>query len=138
MEQVQSIRSMEVAKNCLKKIAMLSVWTGPAAPGFCFGCAWDERRIQMVQIHITCPVWIHTRLILMSFSKYNPSDPWDWPKTVSRKLPCFLCGLGQQLLATVLGVLGMKEGSIIVTSLLAVLFIFLEDQIQAEQSVWRC
>jgi hypothetical protein len=38
---------MEVAKNCLKKIAMLSVWAGPAAPGYCSGCAWDERRIQM-------------------------------------------------------------------------------------------
>jgi hypothetical protein len=27
----------------------------------CFGCVWDDWMIQIwVQLHITCPVWIHT------------------------------------------------------------------------------
>jgi hypothetical protein len=49
-----------------------------------------EEGVKWVQLHITCPLWIHNRLILMSFSKYSPLDPWETPKTVS-KMPCFIC-----------------------------------------------
>jgi hypothetical protein len=44
-QQIQSIVSTEVAKNCLK-MAMLSVWTWPVLPS-CFKCVWDERNVQL-------------------------------------------------------------------------------------------
>jgi len=60
-----------------------------------------------VQLHIEWQLWIHKRMLLMSFSNYSPLDPWESPITVS-KLPCFLCGHCQIRQADV-GVFGMKE-----------------------------
>jgi hypothetical protein len=65
----------------------LSVWASPFLGHF--RCVWDERRGQMSpDKHHTCPLWIHTRLILMSFSKYIILDPLDRPTAVSKWL-CF-------------------------------------------------
>jgi hypothetical protein len=95
-QQIHFIVSIEEARNWLK-MAMLSVWlmwAGPTA----VGCFWYVFGIlkgsKWVQLHnITCPAWIHTRLILMSFSKYSLLDPWETAKSVW-KLPCFLCNVG--------------------------------------------
>jgi hypothetical protein len=63
----------------------LSVWASPFLGHFT--CVWDERRGQMSpDTHHTCPLWIHTRLILMSFSKYSILDPLDRPTAVSKWL----------------------------------------------------
>ena len=57
----------------------------------CFLCGWGQFRAgfgvfgmkeasKWVQLHITCPSWIHKGLILMSCSKCSPLDPWKTPK----------------------------------------------------------
>jgi hypothetical protein len=99
-QQTQSIRSMEVAKNCLKKIAMLFVWAGPAAPGYCFVCAWDERRIQMSPAthHMSSmnPYKTHTDEF-QQIQSIRSMEVASGQKTVSRKLPCFLCRVRKKL-----------------------------------------
>ena len=58
--------------------------TLPAGPVPCYFFVYEmkERSTWVQLVHITCPVWIHTRLILMSFTKYSPLDPWKRPKPV--------------------------------------------------------
>jgi hypothetical protein len=84
-QQMPSIGSMQEAKHSLR-IAILSVLV--------VLLGW-KKAFKWVQLHLTCPEWIHTRLILMSFGECSPLDPCKRPNTVWELPWCFLCGLGQ-------------------------------------------
>ena len=90
------IGSIRQAKKCLK-IAMLAVWSGPVPD--CFGCVWDQQRIQMSPAtHHICLAWIHTRLKMMSFTNFKLLVWWDTGQNLTRTFHTVYVGRASSML----------------------------------------
>ena len=80
LQQIQSVESMGDSTNCLMKLpAYVLCWHCQIKADY--GSFWVKKGSKHAQLHIKCPVWIHNRMILMSFNKYSPWDPWETPQT---------------------------------------------------------
>jgi hypothetical protein len=83
-QQKHSIISMEGSKNCLKKkISCLLCQHSQIQADF--GMLGMKEGSKHIQLHIKWPVWIHTRMIMMTFSKNIPSYPWKAPRIVEEE-----------------------------------------------------
>ena len=100
--------------NCLLKLpAYFLCWHCQIQTDF--GYFWVKKGSKHVQLYIKCPIWIHKRMILMSsFTKYSPLDPWETPQTALWNCQhAFCCNslCGHCQIQADFGSIWMEEGS---------------------------